>query len=95
MSDNITKADLVAHAAEQVGVSKTSAEKIVNALIDGIEGAMVKGQSVTLVGFGTFSTGVRQARNGRNPQTKKAMKIPASKVPKFKAGKGLKEAVDK
>ncbi len=93
MKKNTTKAELVSHAAQQAGISKTSAEKILNALVGGIEGAISTGRTVTLVGFGSFSVGVRQARNGRNPQTKVEMKIPASKVPRFKAGKSLKEAV--
>ena len=95
MSNNITKAELVAAAADEAGISKTSSENIINAIVGGIEGAITKGRSVTLVGFGTFSVGTRQARNGRNPQTKEIMKIPSSKVPRFKAGKNLKEAVNR
>ena len=95
MSKNITKSELVADAASVAGISKTSAENILNNLIDGIEGAITKGRAVTLVGFGTFTVGTRQARNGRNPQTKQVMQIPASKVPRFKAGKNLKEAVNR
>ena len=93
MKKNTTKAELVAQAAQEAGISKTSTEKILNALVGGIESAITAGRTVTLVGFGSFSVGTRQARNGRNPQTKAEMRIPASKVPRFKAGKSLKEAV--
>lgn len=95
MSTNITKSDLVAEAAKEAGTTKAATEKVVNSLLDSIEGALVGGRSVTLVGFGTFSVGTRQARKGRNPQTKKEIQIPAAKVAKFKPGKLLKDAVNK
>jgi DNA-binding protein HU-beta len=89
----MTKTDLVAVVAEKAVVSKAAAEKAVNAVIEGISGALKKGDKVTLVGFGTFEVVERAARQGVNPQTKKPIKIAATKAPKFKAGKGLKELV--
>ncbi|MDT8447773.1 MAG: HU family DNA-binding protein [bacterium] len=91
----MTKSDLVAAAAKEAGTTKAATEKVINALLDAVEGALVADRSVTLVGFGTFSVGTRQARKGRNPQTKKEIKIPAAKVAKFKPGKLLKESVNK
>ncbi len=95
MKKNITKAELAAKAAENAGISKSKAEDIINSLIDTMGDSIIAGKNITLVGFGTFSTSTRQARNGRNPQTKEEMKIPASKVPKFKAGKSLKELINR
>ena len=94
MKKNITKAELAESAAARAGISKSKAEQIINALIDNMGQGIIQGKNVTLVVFGTFSTGTRQARNGRNPQTKEEMKIPSSIVPKFKAGKSLKESVN-
>lgn len=94
MSNNLTKAGLVAAAAEEAETTKAAAERVVNAVLNAIEGGLVDGKSVTLVGFGTFSVGERQARKGRNPQTGKEIQIPAAKVIKFKPGKALKEAVN-
>ena len=94
MSKNITKADLVNTAADQVGLTKTATEEIINALVSRMSTALTAGQTVSLVGFGAFNLSTRQARNGRNPQTKEEMKIPASTVVRFKAGKNLKEAVN-
>ncbi|MDX2471207.1 MAG: HU family DNA-binding protein [SAR324 cluster bacterium] len=91
----MTKAELAASAAENAGIPKSKAEEIINALIDTMGDGIIAGKNITLVGFGTFSTSKRQARNGRNPQTKEEMKIPASVVPKFKAGKSLKELVNR
>ncbi|MCP4750424.1 MAG: HU family DNA-binding protein [Proteobacteria bacterium] len=90
----MTKADLVSQIAKQSELTKAKAEKIVNAIIDNIKDALVKGNDVALVGFGSFSTTKRSARTGRNPQTGKKMSIPAKTVPKFRAGKGLREAVN-
>ena len=89
----MTKTDLVAVVAQKAGGSKAAAEKAVNAVIAGISSALKKGDKVTLVGFGTFEVVERAARQGVNPQTKKPIKIAATKAPKFKAGKGLKELV--
>ena len=88
----MNKADLVAEVAKLVG-SKRKAEDAVSCVFDTITKALKKGQAMTLVGFGTFSIGKRKARVGRNPQTGKEIKIPAKKVPKFAAGKALKNAV--
>jgi len=88
----VNKADLVAEVAKLVG-SKRKAEDAVSCVFDTITKALKKGQAMTLVGFGTFSIGKRKARVGRNPQTGKEIKIPAKKVPKFAAGKALKNAV--
>ena len=88
----MNKADLVAEVAKLVG-SKRKAEDAVSCVFDTITKALKKGQVMTLVGFGTFSVGKRKARVGRNPQTGKEIKIPAKKVPKFSAGKALKNAV--
>ena len=91
----MNKTELVAAVAEQAGLSKKDAEKAVNAFTDAVAGALVKGDKVQLVGFGTFEVSERAAREGRNPQTGATMKIAASKAPKFKAGKALKDAVNK
>jgi DNA-binding protein HU-beta len=88
----VNKADLVAEVAK-VAASKRMAEKAVSCVFGAISKALRKGQTVTLVGFGTFSVGKRKARVGRNPQTGKEIKIAAKKVPKFTAGKALKNAV--
>ncbi len=91
----MTKADIVAKMAKDADIPKTKAEKALGAFLDSVTGTLKKGKSVTLVGFGTFGTAKRKARTGRNPQTGAALKIPAAKVPKFKAGKALKDAVKK
>jgi len=88
----MNKADLVAEVAKVAG-SKRMAEDAVSCVLDTITKALKKGQTLTLVGFGTFSVSKRKARLGRNPQTGKEIKIPAKKVPKFSAGKALKNAV--
>ena len=89
----MTKQDLVAHMADAADISKKAAEEALNAFVDGVKKALKKGDGVTLVGFGTFGVSKRQARTGRNPQTGATIQIPARKVPTFKAGKGLKDAV--
>jgi DNA-binding protein HU-beta len=89
----LNKADLVAAVAEKADVSKKDAEKAVNAVFASIEEALAKNEKVQLVGFGTFEVKDRAERTGRNPQTKETIVIPASKVPGFKAGKALKDAV--
>jgi len=88
----MNKADLVAEVAKAVG-SKRKAEAAVSCVVNTVTKALKKGQTLTLVGFGTFSVSKRKARLGRNPQTGKEIKIPAKKVPKFSAGKALKNAV--
>ncbi len=89
----MTKGELVAQVADNAGLTKKDAEKAVNAFVDAVTGALKKGDKVALVGFGTFEVRNRPARMGRNPRTKEEIKIPATKAPAFKAGKGLKEAV--
>ena len=83
--------DMVAEAAD---ISKAAAGRAVDAVFDGIAGSLKGGDSVTLVGFGTFSISDRAARSGRNPRTGETIQIKASKMPKFKAGKALKDAVN-
>jgi DNA-binding protein HU-beta len=89
----MTKKEIVAAAADAAGISKAKAEVAINAAFDGITDALKSGEKVTFVGFGTFSTSFRKARMGRNPRTGATISIPASKVPKFKAGKALKDAI--
>ena len=91
----MNKSDLVAAVAAKTGSTKKDAEASVNAFVDVVTGALVKGDKVQLVGFGSFDVRKRAARKGRNPQTKVEIKIPASKAPVFKAGKALKDLVNK
>lgn len=90
----MNKAELVANVAEKSGLTKKDAEKAVNAIFASIEQALVEGDKVQMIGFGTFEVKARPARKGRNPQTGKEIDIPASKNPTFKAGKALKDAVN-
>ena len=90
----MTKAELIDAMAANANLTKADAERALKAFQDAVEGAMSHGDSVTLVGFGTFSVSERPARTGRNPQTKQPMEIPASKVVKFKVGSKLKQAVN-
>ena len=90
----MNKTGLVAAVAEQADISKKDAEKVLKAFVDVVTEEMKKGEKVQLVGFGTFEVSERAAREGRNPQTGKTMKIEACKAPKFKAGKALKDAVN-
>ncbi len=89
----MTKAELVAQMAKDATISKAAAGKALNGAIAAITKALKKGDSVTLVGFGTFSISKRKARKGRNPQTGKEIKIAARKVAKFKAGSELRKTV--
>ncbi|MBE5848197.1 MAG: HU family DNA-binding protein [Lachnospiraceae bacterium] len=91
----MNKTELVAAMAEQAGLSKKDAEKALKAFTDTVAKELKKGGKIQLVGFGTFETSKRAAREGRNPQTGATMKIAASKAPKFKAGKALKDIVNK
>jgi DNA-binding protein HU-beta len=92
----VNKAELVARVADKTGFTKKDAELAVNALIASVEEALVKGDKVQLIGFGTFETRQRKARQGRNPRKPdEVIKIAASKAPVFKAGKALKDAVNK
>ena len=90
----MNKTELVANVAEKAGLSKKDAEKALGAVIESIEEALVEGDKVQLIGFGTFEGKDRAARTGRNPQTGKEIKIAASRNPVFKAGKALKDAVN-
>ena len=90
----MNKTDLINSIAAKTGISKKNCEAAVNAFMESVEEALVKGDKVVLVGFGTFEVRNRAARKGRNPQTKKEIYIPASKAPVFKAGKGLKDKVN-
>lgn len=90
----VNKNDLVAKVAEAAGLSKADAAKAVDGVFQAITDALKEGQEVRLVGFGTFNVTERAASEGRNPRTGEKLPIPASKQPKFKAGKGLKDAVN-
>ena len=89
----MTKAELIGKMAKDAKISKASAEKALNSLTANVTSTLKKGGKITLTGFGTFSVAQRKARQGRNPQTGQNIKIPATKVAKFKAGKNLKGAV--
>lgn len=91
----MNKSDLVAAIAAKTGVTKKDAEASLNAFTDVVTESLVKGDKIQLVGFGSFEVRKRAARKGRNPQTKEEIKIPASKAPVFKAGKALKDLVNK
>jgi len=92
----MNKAELVAAVADKAGLTKKDAEVAVNSTLAGIEEALVKGEKVQLIGFGTFETRSRKARQGRNPRKPgEVIQIPASTAPVFKAGKALKDAVGK
>ena len=89
----MTKAELAAKIANESGITKVQAEKAVDGFVSAVSGALEAGDSVTLVGFGTFTIGSRAQREGRNPRTGEKIEIPASKVVKFKAGKNLSEKI--
>ena len=90
----MNKAQLVAAVAEKAGLSKKDAEKAVKAFEEVVAEELVKGEKIQLVGFGTFEVAERPARTGINPQTKETIEIAASKAPRFKAGKALKDAIN-
>ncbi len=89
----MTKEELVSKIAKEAVVTKSQAHKAMNAFFEGVTSALKKGKKVSFVGFGTFSVAKRKARTGRNPQTGEPIKIAAARVPRFKAGKSLKDAV--
>lgn len=91
----VNKTELVASVAEKAGLTKKDAEKAINALFVSVEEALAADDKVQIIGFGTFEVKTREERKGRNPQTGAEITIPASKTPVFKAGKGLKDAVNK
>ncbi|MFB6349094.1 HU family DNA-binding protein [Moraxella marmotae] len=90
----MNKSELVDSVAQSAGLTKEQAAKAVNAFTASVQGALQRGDDVVLVGFGTFSVKERAARTGRNPKTGEEIQIAASKVPSFKAGKGLKDSVN-
>jgi len=90
----VNKSDLIEAIAKKADISKAAAERALEGAVAAIHTALRKGGSVSLVGFGTFYVGKRAARSGRNPRTGAAIKIKAAKVPKFRAGKALKDAVN-
>jgi DNA-binding protein HU-beta len=90
----LNKQDLIDHIAQTADISKAASTRALDAVIGAVKTTLKKNGTVTLVGFGTFSVGKRAARTGRNPRTGDAIKIKAAKVPKFKAGKALKDAVN-
>jgi DNA-binding protein HU-beta len=90
----MNKSELVEKMAADAEISKAAAARALDSLVDAVKKSLKKGESVSLIGFGTFDVSKRAARTGRNPQTGKPLKIKASNVPKFRPGKGLKEAVN-
>ncbi|GAA4405494.1 HU family DNA-binding protein [Quisquiliibacterium transsilvanicum] len=90
----MNKTDLIDHIAEEAEISKAAAGRALDAFVGAVRATLKEGGSVTLVGFGTFVVGKRAARSGRNPRTGDAIKIKAAKVPKFRPGKGLKDAIN-
>ena len=90
----MNKTDLIDHISSKADISKAAAGRALDALVGAIKTTLKKGGSVTLVGFGTFVVGKRAARSGRNPRTGETIKIKAAKVPKFRPGKGLKDAIN-
>ena len=90
----MNKTELIEEIAKSADITKASATRALDAVIEAVTKSLRANDNVTLVGFGTFSVGERAARTGRNPRTKEAIQIAAAKVPKFKAGKALKDAVN-
>ena len=90
----MNKTELIEHIAKQADISKAAATRALEALIGGVTKSLKKGDSVTVVGFGTFGVTKRAARSGRNPRTGATIKIKAAKVPKFRPGKALKDALN-
>ena len=89
----MNKAELVEAVSDKAGITKKQAGSVIDAITDTVKETLSKGERITLVGFGTFHVMERKAREGRNPRTGKKLEIPAKKVPKFRAGKNLREAV--
>ncbi len=89
----MNKTELIAVAAESAGLTKKDTERVLNAAIDAITAALIRGEKVQLSGFGTFEAKARKARIGRNPHTREAIEIPATRVPTFNPSKGLKDQV--
>ena len=91
----MNKTELITAAAERSGMTKKDTERVLNAAIEAVTAALVQGERVQISGFGTFETKTREARIGRNPHTKEAIEIPATRVPGFKASKSLKDVIAK
>jgi DNA-binding protein HU-beta len=91
----MTKSELISTVAAKAGLKKKEAEATVNAVFDEISNALIEGNKVQIIGFGTFDVRERKARQGKNPQTKETIEIPASKSAAFRPGKALKDAVNK
>ena len=91
----MNKTDLIAAVAVKTGMTKKDAERVINASIETIEATLIKGEKVSLSGFGIFEVKAREARVGRNPRTKETIQIPATRLPAFKASKALRDAVSK
>lgn len=91
----MTKEEMVAKMAKDAGISKKAANEALKTFIGSVTNALKKGQKVSFVGFGTFTTSKRKARTGRNPKTGMSIKIPAARIPKFRPGKSLRDAVKK
>ena len=89
----MNKTELIAKVAEQANMTKKDTERFVNAFIDVVQNALAEGDTVSILGFGTFLSGERPAREGRNPRTGEAIQIPASRVPVFRPGRGLRGSV--
>ena len=90
----MNKADVIEHIAQAAEISKSAAERAVDAVVGAVKTSLKKDDAVTLVGFGTFYVGKRAARTGRNPRTGAEIKIKAARIPKFRAGKALKDAIN-
>jgi len=90
----VNKAELVEHIAQQAEISKLAAERAIDAMVGAVKSSLKRGRMVTLVGFGTFYPGTRAARTGRNPRTGAQLQIAAARVPRFRAGKALKDAIN-
>jgi DNA-binding protein HU-beta len=90
----MNKAELIEHVARQAEISKLAAERALDAMVGAVKASLRQGQPVTLVGFGTFYPAARKARTGRNPRTGEQVQIAAARVPRFRAGKALKDAIN-
>ncbi|MGR6837179.1 HU family DNA-binding protein [Syntrophomonas erecta] len=90
----MNKTELIGEVAARTGMTKKDVEKVVNAFLDTVEATLKAGEKIQLIGFGTFEVRYRQARKGRNPQTGQEINIPETRVPAFKAGKALKDALE-
>jgi DNA-binding protein HU-beta len=90
----VNKSDLIEHIAQSAEISRSAAERAIDAMVAAVKSSLKKGGEVTLVGFGTFYVAERAARTGRNPRTGEALKIEAAKIPRFRAGKALKDAIN-